>query len=73
MSEKIGPYMTAVRIPCTPMDIWMIDDSNGRALATVEWYPKWRQWTLSDIQPDAVFSADCLASLATWMEDLCKS
>jgi len=69
-STRIGQYMTAERVPCEPKDVWMICDRRGITLALVEWYPKWRKWALKEVEAGAVFSADCLASLAAWMEGL---
>jgi hypothetical protein len=68
--KRVGRYMTAKRVPCAPKDVWMICDRSGSTLALVEWYPRWRKWTMREVEADAVFSEDCLASLAAWMEGL---
>ena len=68
---RVGKYMTSEAVGTSPRDTYIIHAKDGSTLATVEWYPRWRQYVV-DPERGAVFSADCLRDLATFCEAMAK-
>lgn len=68
---KIGKYMTAEVVGLREPDAYLVRDSRGADLGLIEWYPRREQYVF---QPDhgAVFSSDCLRSLAMFLSK-CKN
>lgn len=71
---KIGKYMhaTPAERPRDEPESYTVRASNGDALATVEWYPRWRQYVL-EARPMSVMSVDCLRDLTTFLEHCNKA
>lgn len=68
---RIGNHMTAEPVGMAPREVYTIHAKDGAALGYVEWYPRWRKYVFQPDQ-DAVFSADCLRDLATFLRK-CKA
>ncbi len=67
---KVGPYLTAERLPCAPHDVYTICARDHSTLAHVEWYAPWSRYVLTLVESDAVFPSDCLAALAGFVGGL---
>jgi len=67
---KLGEFMTALRVPVNPHDCYLVRDRHRGDLCAIEWYPRWRRWVVQEVEPGAVFSADCLRDLAAALERL---
>lgn len=54
----------------TPRPVWScINNRAGDVLAHLYWYQPWRQYVMQ-ADPDAVFSADCLADIQHFIGQL---
>lgn len=66
---RLGKYMTAYPVSNGKREPWAIKDSRGQYIAYLEWYAPWRQYVMN-AESAAVFSHDCLASIAGFCRKL---
>lgn len=66
---RLGKYMTAYPVSNGKREPWAIKDSRGQYIAYLEWYAPWRQYVMN-AESTAVFSHDCLASIAGFCRKL---